>query len=366
MLISSLIDRFLLQLSESTTSPIYLSRSESLQLVNSTTRTLAHFLDCYRTLGVCVCKANVPKYYLDNDIRTLMWVMYDSKVIHPGSRLGWTKNTRTWIDKTGTPTEYALDIEKRNILWLNPAPSSDGDEFLFTSTSGVPYAIIDPYSVNFDAQTQDFTTGQTATGSSSGSSAEIIHVVQDGYSGTLYFESNPGTFTDNESITDGLGGSATINGTTTDGATNTWTWSRSYGLVHEITGGDDYWNIIDLNGDNIAYGEIDEIFSPINNVVYCYSYYPYDRTETQHLLSPYREEEETYLTYMMYQALMIEAEGQDIQRALMYLTRFSSLAGIEMHKLWTPQGDHTVREYGTQSSTPRQARLPDEYGATEY
>ena len=366
MLVSSLIDRILLQLAEDTTDPNYLSRAQVLTLVNSCNRVLVEQLDSFTKMGWIHCEKNKPKYTLDSSIRKLLWVTYDGEYLRPASIRSWHKNAENWRGERGTPDEYALDIEKPHVIWLYKCPDADGDQFLYTSTSGVPYAIIDPYYVNFDAQTQDFTVGETATGGSSGASEEILHVVQDGYSGTLYFENNPGSFTDDESITDSDGGSATVDGTTVASGGDTWTFTRSYGLVTAITGGSSFWDLVDDNGEETDYGVIDEIWTPNGNLIYKYSYYPTDLAETDHLLKPYRNAEDMYLNFCMWNALMIEAEGQDIQRAFTYAAGFAQKSGIELTKLWTPQREFTMGSFAAESKTQDRVQLPDSYGTTEY
>ena len=366
MLVSKLIDRVLLQLAEDTTDPNYLSRSQVLTLVNSCNRVLVEQLDAFTRMGWIHCEANKPKYTLDPALRKLMWVTYDGEPLTPASIRSWSKASTTWRDDRGDPDEYALDIEKPHVLWLYKCPDTDGDQFLFDSSSGVPYAIIDPYSVAFDGQTQDFTVGKTATGGTSAATAKIIYVDQNGYSGTLYFEDDPGTFTDNESITDDGGGSATVDGTTVASGGDTWTFTRSYGLVTAITGDSSFWDLVDDDGEETDYGVIDEIWSPVGNVIYKYSYYPDDLAETDNLYYPYRNAEDMYLNFCMWNALMIEAEGQDINRAFMYAQGFAQKSGIELTKLWTPQREFTMGSYNAASTSRSRVELPDDYGTTEY
>ena len=64
----------------------------------------------------------------------------------------------------------------------------------------------------FDAQTSNFTIGQTLTGGTSGATATITGVSDSGTTGVVVLGGITGTFADNESITDGAGGSATANG----------------------------------------------------------------------------------------------------------------------------------------------------------
>ena len=55
-------------------------------------------------------------------------------------------------------------------------------------------------SLNFDAQTGSFTPTNTITGASSGATATILSVTDDGTTGILYLTSVVGTFQDNEII----------------------------------------------------------------------------------------------------------------------------------------------------------------------
>lgn len=366
MLVSSVIDRICLQLAETIASPNYLSRAQLLTLINACNRVLTEQLDAFTRMGWIHCLANKPKYTLDADLRKLLWVTYDGEPLTPASIRSWSKASSTWRNDRGDPSEYALDIEKPHVIWLYKCPGTDGDQFLLDSSSGVPYAIVDPYSVKFDAQTQDFTVGETATGGTSGATAAIIYVDQDGYSGTLYFEDGPGTFTDGEPLTDSGGGAAVVDGTTVESGGDTWTFSRSYGLITGITGGSTFWDIVDENGEETDAGIIEEIWTPTNNLIYKYSFYPSALVETDHLLKPYRNAEAMYLDFCMWNALMIEAEGQDIERAYLYATGFSQKSGIEITKLWTPQREYTMGSFTAEATTKSKVVLPDDYGTTEY
>jgi hypothetical protein len=70
-------------------------------------------------------------------------------------------------------------------------------------------------SLAYDTQTANFTAGRTITGATSGATAVIQADSDSGATGTLTLIDIVGTFLDNEIITDGAGGSATVNGTIT-------------------------------------------------------------------------------------------------------------------------------------------------------
>ena len=72
------------------------------------------------------------------------------------------------------------------------------------------------YALPYDAQTANFTvstdsTPITLTGGTSGATAKLVADEDAGATGTLYVVTITGTFADNETITDGVGGSATSN-----------------------------------------------------------------------------------------------------------------------------------------------------------
>ncbi len=66
--------------------------------------------------------------------------------------------------------------------------------------------------IRYDAESSAFMQGQTLTGGTSGATATIAKVVDNGTAGVLWLSGISGTFVNNETITDGAGGSATANG----------------------------------------------------------------------------------------------------------------------------------------------------------
>lgn len=69
--------------------------------------------------------------------------------------------------------------------------------------------------LNYDAETVAFVVGGTLTGGTSGATATITRVVDNGVTGYLLLGTITGTFQDNETITGSLGGSATADGVST-------------------------------------------------------------------------------------------------------------------------------------------------------
>lgn len=93
-------------------------------------------------------------------------------------------------------------------------------------------------SLDYDAQTSNFTAGQVLTGATSGATAIIQADSDSGATGTLTLVSIVGAFENNETIGDGAGGSATANGTLT-GATVVLDQANTIGTDHEDTAGFD-------------------------------------------------------------------------------------------------------------------------------
>ncbi|CAN7598131.1 hypothetical protein LJR234_004619 [Mesorhizobium amorphae] len=64
------------------------------------------------------------------------------------------------------------------------------------------------YRLNFDTETVNFVSGQTVTGGTSGATATVVKVVDNGATGSLHIQSITGTYQDNETITGSVAGSA--------------------------------------------------------------------------------------------------------------------------------------------------------------
>lgn len=87
------------------------------------------------------------------------------------------------------------------------------DGFMFDGTRFYPIAADGAYVLQYDAETSPFTDGETVTGGTSGATATIWRVNSNGDgTGELVITDLVGTFQDNETITDGSGGSALANG----------------------------------------------------------------------------------------------------------------------------------------------------------
>lgn len=66
--------------------------------------------------------------------------------------------------------------------------------------------------LNYESQSANFTLGEVLTGGTSGATARIVADTDSGTTGALGLQDVVGTFIDDEIVTDGSGGSATVNG----------------------------------------------------------------------------------------------------------------------------------------------------------
>ena len=116
----------------------------------------------------------------------------------------------------------------------------DGQAFYPMSSTGV-------YLLPFDAQTANFTNGDTITGGTSGATATIVGIYDAGTTGTLYVTTITGTFQDNETITDahtgsatsnipsGIGSARSITGVNTSALSHVWRYSSRLWFVEAAT-----------------------------------------------------------------------------------------------------------------------------------
>jgi hypothetical protein len=118
-----------------------------------------------------------------------------------------TSATTTTVDSTGdicTAADHGF--EQGHAVY--PTTSVNG------LTAETVYYVIEATAsaIQYDAETSAFTAGQTLTGGTSGATATIDKVIDNGTTGILIVSGVSGTFQDNETITDGGSGSATSNG----------------------------------------------------------------------------------------------------------------------------------------------------------
>lgn len=114
---------------------------------------------------------------------------------------------------TGQASDYYSHVNFAN-AGGNYMPCANGTDpmLVYDGTNFMPVFDTALYALNYDAETAPFTAGQTLTGGTSGHTGTIVKVIDNGTTGTLWLKATTGTFQDNETITDGAGGSATANG----------------------------------------------------------------------------------------------------------------------------------------------------------
>lgn len=88
--------------------------------------------------------------------------------------------------------------------------NGDNSPLLYNGTNFQSVTSVDTYALAYDAESAAFTAGQTLTGGTSGATATIVRVIDNGATGILHITTiASGPFQNNETITDGGGGSAT-------------------------------------------------------------------------------------------------------------------------------------------------------------
>lgn len=115
--------------------------------------------------------------------------------------------------------------------------------------------------LDYDAQTANFTAGEVVTGGTSGATAVIQNDSDSGSTGTLTLIDIDGEFQNNETITDPLGGSATVNGTLTHQDAVLMTSSPITGIEvvaawnvnFQVSGGDFRVVVVGAASDNVEW-----------------------------------------------------------------------------------------------------------------
>lgn len=126
------------------------------------------------------------------------------------------------------------------------------------------------YDLPYDAQSANFTAGQVVTGGTSGATGTIVADTDAGTDGTLKLIDITGTFTDDETITDPLGGSADVNAASGQtAASQVWLPANTYRLTGiAMTGVSSYNQLILYNATDdseIARGFSDYAASDYSN-----------------------------------------------------------------------------------------------------
>lgn len=109
-----------------------------------------------------------------------------------------------------------------------------GDDSLyfcdFVNGKGIIQKIKTSPTLDYDAQSVNYTVGLVVTGGTSGATGTIVSDSDSGSTGTLVLSGITGVFQNNETLTDSGSGSATVNGTITEGAGNNGTTYNSLDL----------------------------------------------------------------------------------------------------------------------------------------
>lgn len=155
-------------------------------------------------------QASVSEKNLKNLLFNLCDFSYDQgqQAAQIGSVTGWADYADDYFTE-GTP----FQITAATTFEL---PNNAQNGVISQAPSDAPILYI-PKTLAFDAQTGSFTEGQVVTGGTSSATGTITHVEVNGTSGLLYLANVSGTFQDEETITDPVTGSATVNGTITNG-----------------------------------------------------------------------------------------------------------------------------------------------------
>ena len=127
----------------------------------------------------------------------------------------------TYTDETsGNHTLSAIDIGAKTETVIksdfSEFPPISGDRYgnyFFLGTGGTEKVGRVSTTLNYDAEVAAFTAGEILTGATSGATALILEVVDNGTTGVLTIGDISGTFQDGEQITDSATGDATVDGT---------------------------------------------------------------------------------------------------------------------------------------------------------
>lgn len=117
---------------------------------------------------------------------------------------------------TGQQSNYYSHVNLAN-AGGNFMPVANGTDpmLVYDGTDFLPVFDTDLEALDYDAESAAFTVGETLTGGTSGDTAVIVKVIDNGSTGTLWLRDATGPFQNDETITDGAGGSATADGVST-------------------------------------------------------------------------------------------------------------------------------------------------------
>lgn len=125
---------------------------------------------------------------------------------------GWADYADDYYDGSTAEKKFSIVADTDYIL-----PNNAQAGLTSQLPNGGITSLYTPMTLAYDNEVAAFTEGYVLTGGTSGATARITHIQDDGTSGTLYLGEVSGTFADNEVITDTSTGSALVNGTLVTG-----------------------------------------------------------------------------------------------------------------------------------------------------
>jgi len=174
----------------------------------------------------------------------------------------WTDDV--WIYGYGTKlkayrvsTNTKIDI-KTDFVEAHFSGDTAGDYFMVASPQDKIGRI--SMTLDYDAQTSDFTVGTILTGGTSGATATILEDSDSGTTGTLTLGDIVGTFEDNEVVTDSVTGSADVNGTLTFTYTEISTAPKA--RIVKVIGTRCYAGDLEGARDTVQYSDISTTVNP--------------------------------------------------------------------------------------------------------
>lgn len=163
-----------------------------------------------------------------------------------------------------------LDAADTDIFWSSKPLDKDGNivtgNFLMNAKNRQGYTeqIYVPSGIlSYDAQTANFTLGDVVTGGTSGATAYIVADTDNGTTGILVLSIISGTFQTNETITDASGGSATSDGTLTNGVASDGLSASNIVRGVRLEGLDFFTGDTDLAVDLEQDSPIGNVISPV-------------------------------------------------------------------------------------------------------
>jgi len=140
---TTIIDRVLTRLGESTTSPNFWTRAELLNYLDEGQKEFVKETEILTQKAIIEIVANQAQYALPTDMIRPVRVLYNDKTeIIPYSPLELDLNDTSWEADTGTP-EYFYHCDTRHI-YITPVPTGVGDAFSASQETGVVASITAP------------------------------------------------------------------------------------------------------------------------------------------------------------------------------------------------------------------------------